>query len=305
MPDRGHGSREERTMTSRHSLTRLAFAVATALLLCAGAHAADEGQAPSSPETKTKTYRYGVGWDEGLAFRARLGDGWGVGLRINPDFVDPESETSSQFNDDYEYTCYWIYSSPSSCRHESEGQSQTTTTGDRRTFSATFMLYHERPFGKWLAAGPYLALGYERQSRSETSHTESRDEWTEEYPWTPRPNEGDGERVTDTTVEHWQRSAIVELGIRPVFRFHERFTLETRFGVELRFTDWHETRRTHSQWKNDSSDIVYRVERSISSVSATRGAYDTEDRSEGSERRFRTVGERLGPGAELRFIVHF
>jgi hypothetical protein len=293
-------------MSFRHVLGRGTVAIMAALLLPnAGAVAAEEGQAAKPAEKKAKTYRYGVGWDEGLAFRARLGDGWGIGLRINPDFVDPESEARSQFGSDQAFSCYRIYPQPSTCLRHSEGESQTTTTGDRRTFSATFMLYHERPFGKWLAAGPYLALGYERQSRSETSHTESRDEWTEEYPWTPRPNEGDGERVTDMTVDLWQRSAIVELGIRPVFRFHERFTLETRFGLELRFTDWNETRRTHSEWMNGSGDYSGIPVDPPRRVSTDSGTDESEERSEGSGRRFRAVGERLGPGAELRFIVHF
>ncbi len=303
-------------MRSRHDVTRLACAVAwaalTAFWLCSGARATEEGQAPASAEKasadttakKAKTYRWGVGWDEGLALRVRMGQGWGLGLRVNPDLVDPDSETDSLTDSADEYPC-GTYGRDVTCRDTSGWHSDGTTTGNRRTISTALMLYHERNLGKWLGGGPYLALGYERLSQTETVRTDSQNTWSSEHPWAPsEKNESD--RTTETTTRTWERSLIIELGLRPVFRFHERLALETRFGLELRLTDWDATRRSRSGWTGGGSDVVYPPGTPVPRTTANgTGSDSSEEHRSGSENRFHAVGERLGPGAQLRFVVYF
>jgi hypothetical protein len=290
-------------MGSGHSRWRASRALAMGLLALglARAAAAEEAAAPAAPTAPPKAYRWGVGWDEGLALRARLGNGWGLGLRLNPDWFDPEEEATSTNTSASEWQCLGTRT----CRSEYDSTTDSKASGDARTFSGALMVYHEKKLGRWLAAGPYLAVSYERHRLARTETSEGQTESQYVYPAMPPARGNTGQQTNTTTTRRWDRRIGLELGVRPSFHFHERFVLETRFGVELGFTRWHETQQTISKQEGDSIYYPYPVAADIAKLPTSRSEWTETRASKGSERRVRTVGERLGPGAELRFVILF
>jgi hypothetical protein len=302
-------------MKQGSKLQRAAFSLVAGLwAISAGPTAAEEG-APSStpselasvsaPAQAARSYRWGVGWDEGLALRARLGHGWGLGLRINPDLIDPEDESSSTQESVYEWQCMGTRT----CRREYESRTESEATGDMRTFSGSLMLFHERKLGKWLAAGPYVAVNYDRWSFNRTEETKGQWESRVEYPTLPPQSTSRSEETGTVKTRGWDRKIGLELGVRPTFRFHDRFILETRFGLELGFTRWNESQESVYERQNDYDCCIYRapagLEVDVVAAPAQQPSAQEKTERKGSERRFRTVGERLGTGAELRFVILF
>ncbi len=289
-----------------HVVRRFSWLIAGALLLGAAPATAEEPSAPVPAKAK-KSYRWGAGWDEGLALRAKLGDGWGLGLRVNPDLTDPKSSGTDSSSSTWD----WLCSGTTLCDNGSKTQSSQSADSDVRTFSASLMAYREKKLGKWLAVGPYLALNYDRRRETRTETFDSQTQSSTGGPLLPPEPTPYGSR-SKTTLRRWQRSIGVELGIRPTFQFHERFVLETRFGLEWAHTKWNESAETHSV--NDGGPVypVYEDKVAPSSTDVASpllpgNGSESESKSErhGTEKRLHTVGERLGPGAELRFIVLF
>jgi hypothetical protein len=277
-------------------------------LLVVAPAVAEEPNAPA-PDKAKKHYRWGAGWDEGLALRAKLADGWGLGLRVNPDLIDPESSGTDSSDNDSD----WLCSGVRFCGSGTKSHSSQSANGDVRTFSASLMAYREKRLGKWLAVGPYLALNYNRQRETQTETYESESQSQTVYPPTPLITSPPYTSRSRTTRTHWQRTMGVELGVRPTFQFHERFVLETRFGLEWAHTKWNESSETHSE--NDGGGPIYPVYDDktaassspdiVSPLPTTKGESDSKSARKGTEKRLHAVGERLGPGAQLRFIVLF
>jgi hypothetical protein len=275
------------------------------LMILSAAPAPAEEVAAARPGEVKKDYRWGVGWDEGLALRARFANGWGVGLRVNPDLVDPDSTTASSSDGSSEWPC----TGPRACSSQSQSSSKSNATGDQHTFSTALMLYHERRVGKWLAIGPYLAANYERRRDTTTETTTSHSQWGYEYPYLyVQPSLQQQEGTTTITTRRWQRTFGIELGLRPTFQFHDRFVLETRFGLELAFTKWNESWKQHSESKGGGGVTLARAEApplDSTSVALQPAEQNSTTEDKGNTRRLHTVGERLGPGVDLRFVVLF
>jgi hypothetical protein len=292
-------------MSMMKSWRSACFLPAVLLTLSAVLVKAGEGiaAAPDSEATPPGRYRWGVGWDEGIALRANIGRGWGLGLRVNPDLIDFDDERSSSEASTYEWQCMTMRN----CRNDYDSQTEAQGTSDVRTFSASLMLFHDRKLGKWLTAGPYAAVNFDRWSytRSEDSHGE----WQSrsEYSFAPQQTSRNEETAT-VKSRNWERRIGLELGIRPTFRFHERFILETRFGLELGFGRWNESQESvFEQSSDDPGPILVYLEREADVAVAPAGQPSSQGKTEskGSGTRLRAVGERLGSGAELRFVILF
>jgi hypothetical protein len=275
----------------------LRAAVGLAIGLVPAWTAAQDAGAPRAEPAK-KHYRWGVGWDEGLALRARFANGWGLGLRLNPDLADPESTTSESYDGSQDVGC----AATDLCWDRRDGTSHSKATGKRRAFATAVTLSHERTLRRGLAVGPYLTVSYERLRETAIEETEGDGGWSGLEPLLDAVPMSQGQqRTSSTNATRWQRTLALELGVRPVFQIHERLLLETRFGLELAFTKWSENSSSSAEdWSDPEPRLM-----SSSYWSPTVSASDTRSARKGSERRLRAVGERLGPGAELRFVVLF
>ncbi|MBN2369801.1 MAG: hypothetical protein JXO72_04885 [Vicinamibacteria bacterium] len=251
--------------------------------------------------------RFGVGWDDGIAFRARLGSRWGLGLRVNPDITDSEANASSSFMSHHESDGGPIVTrvpgtSTVSPLSESMSESESIRNENMRTFGVSAMLYYERGFGRRLAAGPYLGLNYTRLSCDTTTSTHNASSSSYVHP-EASPFPGDlyeswGEAVT----ERWERNVGVELGVRPILRFGDHFILETRLGLEMLFTKWNEKSEDSDQSTsgNDSGVRLIPLD-----VAPRRGTTTRNADNEGSSTRFHAVGDRVLSDFQIRMIVFF
>jgi hypothetical protein len=272
-----------------------ACAIGFLVLLCGAPLAAEEAAAPR-PEQPKKQYRWGVGWDEGLAFRARLPHGFGLGLRLNPNLVHPESADTSSSREQASENC----NGAQTCTGTQKSDSTASSTGDQRTLSGALMVYHETKLGKWLAVGPYLAANYQRTTDTTTDTSQGNATTQYNYPYLRVQPLPEVIGATDNTkTQTWKRTVGIEIGVRPTFQFHDRFVLETRFGLELAFTRWNETTTSQSARTDNGGTPANVLPASYTDTSSGTRT------SSGSDHRFHTVGERLGPGAQLRFVVLF
>lgn len=86
--------------------------------------------------TDKMTHRWGVGWDDGMGFRYRLSETWGVGMSLSPSVIDRSSE-SQRFED-----------------------SMLTVNPPRdlssKSIGFSVMLYREQTISRWLDVGPFV-----------------------------------------------------------------------------------------------------------------------------------------------------
>ena len=157
-----------------------------------------------------RSTRWGLGWDEGIAVRYEFCRTWGVGLRLNPNYGDIERSEHEESG------IYRFDELPSDVRM---GGSDT----DTQAFTVGLIVYRHFPLGRWFGWGPFAGIFY---SRSLHDHT-----YRQVYIDEP----GIDEWVTIRSVERETIDQTVDfhLGIRPTFRPHRRFLLETRFGISI------------------------------------------------------------------------
>jgi len=263
----------------------------------------------SAAADETAKPRFGVGWDDGIALRARLGSRWGVGLRVNPDLIDSKANahTSSESHDK-------TFDEPGSVLPSVEGRRGTDGTyeteqnekSNTRTFGLSALVYYERDFGRWFAAGPYLALSYTRQTYDRTQHLHDRSDWLYSYPLRPLYN--DHESWFDVDSKHWERRVGAELGVRPVLKLHDRFILETRFGIELLSTKWTEKGTQTERWDTSSTSgggiaPPPPVPEEIVPRQSGSGSAETTIDNSGSSTRFHAVGDHVISDFQIRFVI--
>ncbi len=299
-------SNNNRRIWAQRSRALVGGVVALALTACPTLVGADEGQPAGPPDqagVSPKRPRFGVGWDEGVALRLRLGPRWGVGLRVNPDLVDADES----WMDAYSYTDE-PEEAPGTVpvpdrRWRSSYEWESNAESDRKTFAISGMLYYDRDFGRWFSAGPYLSLNYTRLTRDATERFHYRSSW--EGP-TPRDS-GENEEWAELTSRYWERNVGVELGARPVLKLHEHLALETRFGVEWLFTKWTEEGEQTGNWGVMPVEPPTEVPPPPVVAETATGLGTSESRFErsGSSDRFRAVGDRILSEFQIRLIVYF
>ncbi len=250
---------------------------------------------------------FGVGWDDGIAFRARLGSRWGVGVRVNPDLVDSKTDAHTSYTSHEQGADdSLIVRPPTVGEWSSDGASGTDMSqkDNTRTFGLSAMAFYERDFGRWFAAGPYLALNYQRQTYDTTQHVNDTSSWTYKHPIWPSSN--DYESWTDVDSKHWERSIGAELGVRPVLKLHDRFIVETRFGIELASTKWTDKGTQTQRWDSSSSSgggITPPIPLDIVARQAGTGSMETTIDNSGSSTRFHAIGDHVISDFQIRFII--
>ena len=301
-------------MISRTVLTMTGLSAVLALGV--GPARAEEGS--SSPEatlesTSQAQPRFGVGWDDGVALRFRLSPRWGVGLRVNPDLVDADESARSSYTYQYETDDSSSAIPPFYPRWSSSYLWESDGNDDRKTFALSAMLYHERRFGRWFAAGPYLALNYTRMTYDSTQRVYYKTTWEDGYSRIPRS--GDNEEWADIQTHYWERNLGVELGVRPVLPLHEHFAIETRFGVEMLFSKWNEDGQQSNRWESPDSEggVAMPTSAPVPAPAAAellvrgggQGTSDNDFDRSGSSTRFRAVGDRVISDFQIRLVVYF
>jgi hypothetical protein len=263
--------------------------------------------------------RIGVGWDDGVALRIRLGSRWGFGLRVNPDLVDSEASTEASYSYQQTRDDYPIWKAEPSWSWSSTYRSSSDQDDDTKTLAFSAMLYYERDFGRWFAAGPYLGLSYTRRTGDRTKQIEYFSRWKNEYPDSQSSSEQT--QTADIATELWERDLGIEVGVRPVLQLHRHVALETRFGIEVVCAKWRE--KGHEQHEWDSSDDLSRgvvladagapsppsivvPEPSIRGTGGSgHGAADWDYENSGSSTRWHAIGDRVLSDVQIRLIVYF
>ncbi len=217
-------------------------------------------------DSATPFRRWGVGWDDGIAARYRLNETWGVGLRIDPSLTDETSDSKDES----------VYEGETERSSEENWMSE----GDRQAITVGTMIYRETRIGRWVGLGPFAAVNY---SWSDDDDVRSFSALSEGETYS------DPERHrTDVDI---RKSHTVDflLGIRPAFHIENRFVLETRFGLRLRYYS--------NEW--NASDVSQSIDEG---GDLTTGENTT--RSESSRWSFDSFGHDLGLGATMQFILY-
>jgi hypothetical protein len=231
--------------------------------------------ARSQPAESDSLRRWGFGWEAEVgSFYSSFASGIGIRYRASPEWgigliVNPFLD-----GDDAE--------SRSSSTSSGGSMEVSRTSGDDegyRLFAAA-MVYREARVGKWLGVGPYAGIGYQR------GRVESSDLRVEE-------RADDLGVRTSTAVsrsESWWDEWSLSVGLRPTFTVEKRFVLETRLGVDISF-------------RHNEGDASSRR------VSGATNAETEEDVSRSSNEwdswDLTVLGQNLGPGATMTFIVYF
>lgn len=162
----------------------------------------------SANQTEAPRPRRGIGWDSGIGLRYRLGERWGLGLRVNPNLSDFDSETNRVDE-----------------RSDETENRVLLDDSETRSLGAALMLFRESTIGRWLGIGPYAEIGYSRTRFEWLNGTDTY------YPIDERTSRG---LVASSGTSHAWTAAV---GIRPTFTVRGRFALESRVGVSLQFVD--------------------------------------------------------------------
>ena len=232
------------------------------LLLILVVAAAPAPSAAADPAGGPEAFRrWGIGWDNGIALRCWLSPTWGLGFNLNPDWQEYETDWGLP-PDPGDPLPDW---------QENSSRSRATTV--------SLLLFSESRLRPWLRAGPYAALSYAYARDRDVYFDHSAGDW------------GEGVVISESRSEDLDtdRSWTAEIGIRPSFRLHDRFVLETRLGIRLsRFTSESVAHYTQTVWTETTEETT---------------ASEHHDRDK--DWRLAALGRDLGPGAALQFVILF
>lgn len=177
-------------------------------------------------EEEAAEYNWSIGWVSGIELQRRLGDDWNVFLGAGPNDSRSE-ETTWEYWDE-------IGAPPSSNSPE---------PADRRTESGWVALGAGRSI---LEDGPFQLQAFARGR----------------YFWSHGSNESIWYRTSGAFMKSHENGDLetysLALGLRPVFRLHERVTVESR--LDLTYA-WGWSRNVRQEWDHDESGTVTRYNR--------------------------------------------
>lgn len=206
--------------------------------------------------------RWGIGWDSGygdsgLALRRYLSENAGLAVRLNPNLSQSE------------YSRHFVRDTPDEDRTERDS--------DQRTYAIDVALFRERPWGSWFRGGPFVALGYEYYRFGENDHEMDQRSY--------------GTVIADTHGGTLRRTVKAALGLRPVFKFHDRLLLETQFGLQVSLS-----RYRRDSWRRSATTPPEGGDPEVEFDSS---------RESNASLGLAVFGEELGPAAQLTFVVLF